>query len=143
MSLRVTVRLVDGPVTDRVADAPLGAGAVLGFEGRVRPEEHGRALQALRYEAYPPMTNRQLEALARELGETHGLLGVHVDHSVGDVPVGAMSFRLVVHSAHRKPGLAALDAFIDRMKRDIALWKVPRYADDARGESQMEDSCGR
>ncbi|MEM7577512.1 MAG: molybdenum cofactor biosynthesis protein MoaE [Planctomycetota bacterium] len=112
-----------------VVDAPRGAGAALVFEGRVRPNEGGRLLEALGYEAYSPMTERQLEQLAAAVLEEHGLIGLHVDHSVGRVPIGAMSFRLVVHSAHRKSGLAAMDAFIDRMKRDVALWKVPVYAD--------------
>lgn len=144
MSAGVTVRLVEGPVDGSVVDVPRGAGAVLGFEGRVRPEEDGRLLEALRYEAYPPMTERQLEQLGAEVLDEHGLIGLHVEHSVGRVPIRALSFRLVVHSAHRKAGLAAVDAFIDRMKRDVALWKVPVYADASSETGTPEgDSYGR
>ena len=130
MSAAVSVQLADGPLHASAAPpGPEGAGALLVFEGRVRPREDGRPLAALRYEAYEPMTTRQLQALSRETCEAFALLGLHVEHSVGRVPVGAVSFRLTVHSAHRKEGLAACDAFIDRMKRDVALWKTPEFAE--------------
>ncbi|MEM8782100.1 MAG: molybdenum cofactor biosynthesis protein MoaE [Planctomycetota bacterium] len=132
MSAAVTVRLFEGPLAaSSTAEAPPGAGAVWVFEGRVRPEEDGRSLTALRYEAYPPMTTRQLEALAEEVRLAHGVFALHVEHSTARVPVGEVSFRLTVHSAHRKAGLAAADAFIDRMKRDVALWKTPLFAGEA------------
>ena len=118
----------DGPLPPAPTPDACGGGAVLVFEGVVRRDEDGRELEALEYQAYEPMTSRQLHALAQQIAEQHMLIGVHVEHSVGVVPVGRVSFRLSVVSQHRKEGLAAADRFIDTMKRDVPLWKLPRFA---------------
>lgn len=125
--MRVT--LVDGPVPNVVAfegdGDPIGrVGAQIAFDGVVRAREGVALIDALTYQVYEPMATRQLERLGQELCEKHGLLAVQVWHSRGRVPVGACSFRLVVQSEHRAEGLAAMSEFIDRMKRDVPIWKV-------------------
>ncbi len=126
--MSVRVRIDEGAlpvVTEGVA----GAGALVCFEGVVRAQEEGRALTGLRYEAYEPMATRELTALAERTVERHGLLGIEVRHSRGMVRVGEVSFRLVVRSAHRAEGLAAMGDFIDEMKRDVPIWKTPVWAE--------------
>ncbi|MEM6331796.1 MAG: molybdenum cofactor biosynthesis protein MoaE [Planctomycetota bacterium] len=124
-----SVQLIDGPLppAPACADRDGACGASLCFEGIVRPTEDGRSLRALDYEAYEPMTTRQLKALCEQLIAEHGVRAIRVEHSVGRVAVGEVSFRLAVDSAHRKEGIAALDAFIDRMKAEVALWKRPVF----------------
>lgn len=130
MSTRI--EFITGPLPAAANQAPSeGAGAVLRFEGIVRAWEDGRALRALAYEVYEPMAGEQLAELVRELAGRHGLTAVHVEHSRGEVPVGACSFRLTIQSPHRKEALAAADEFIDRLKRDVAIWKAPIWADGA------------
>lgn len=127
IATHIEVRLVEGELG---AGEPMrlpGAGAVVQFEGVVRPTESGQPLRGLTYEAYEPMTGRMLDALGREIAEQHGLRALRVEHSVGFVPNHAVSFRLTVVSAHRKAALAAMDKFIDRMKQDVPLWKVPEW----------------
>lgn len=104
------------------------AGALVVFDGIVRPTDDGRALKALSYEAYEPMAGLVLQALARQVTRRHGLLGIRVEHSVGDVPVAGVSFRLFVAAAHRGPALAAMGEFIDLLKRDVPIWKTPVWA---------------
>jgi len=125
----IGIQLVEGPLAPTEPWEAQGAGAVLCFEGVVRPKEDGRELVGLDYEAYPGMTERSLRELAESLVEEYALLALHVEHSHGRVPVGGVSFRLRIASRHRKEGIAAMDAFIDRMKRDVPLWKVPVYVD--------------
>ncbi|RMH13098.1 MAG: molybdenum cofactor biosynthesis protein MoaE [Planctomycetota bacterium] len=125
----IKVRITDGPLPDapaRNADGECGAWVV--FEGVVRRDEGGRAISALRYTAYEPMATNQLAELAGSILNTHGLVRVEVEHSRGQVPVGACSFRLSIGSAHRKEALAAMDEFIDRMKQDVPIWKEPVWA---------------
>jgi molybdopterin synthase catalytic subunit len=136
------VRIVDGPLGVWSPADPAGpgaalprgeAGAVLVFEGVARgrePEGAGtggrhREIEALDYQAYQPMAERMVERIARDLVERHALLAMLVEHSRGRVGVGERSFRLVIWSAHRKEGLAAADEFIDRLKRDVPIWKRP------------------
>lgn len=126
MSVRVTIS--DGPLGAAKPERVEGAGAVVAFEGVVRRMEDGEALVALDYQAYEPMATRQLTRLGEELSGRFGLLGVFVEHSRGRVAVGEVSFRLVVAAPHRKEALRAMDEFIDRMKRDVPIWKSPVWA---------------
>jgi len=120
----VTVRLTEGALGDREGGEPTpGAGARLVFEGVVRPEEDGTPIDGLEYEAYRPMAEQQLASIGTQLVEAHGLIGMDIEHSTGFVPNYGCSFRLIVESAHRKEGLAAMDAFIDRLKADVPIWK--------------------
>lgn len=125
--MNIDVKVIEGPLPGE-HDAS-GAGALLTFEGVVRPLENARPLRALRYEAYEPMASRELERLAAEAIARHGLLALAVHHSRGRVPVGHCSLRLVIRSAHRAEALAAAAEFIDRLKRDVPIWKRPEWAD--------------
>jgi len=100
-----------------------GSGAGIVFEGIVRPTEDGRQILGLEYEVYRPMAERQLELIGREMVEKHGLISMEIEHSTGLVPNVACSFRLRVEAVHRKEGLRAVDEFIDRLKRDVPIWK--------------------
>lgn len=120
----VRVEIIQGPLG--AVTMPMafeGAGAVVMFDGVVRGEEAGRRIRGLEYEAYRPMADRQLELLAERACAEHGLKACLVWHSVGQVGAGEVSFRLVVAGAHRKESLAAMDWFIDTMKRDVPIWK--------------------
>ncbi len=128
--MSVTVRIHDGPLPVSPAGCSVGgatgaAGAVVFFEGVVRAEEDGRPIQALDYEVYEPMATRELQRLAEDVLRSFGLLAVSVAHSRGRVPVGQCAFRLSVAAAHRAEALRAVEAFIDRLKRDVPIWKTP------------------
>ena len=127
----IIIRLIPGPLPPALLPRVTGGGATLCFEGVVRPDEGGRPLRALQYEAYPPMTQNELRRLAEECVETLGLLRLVCEHSVGEVAASECSFRLTVVSAHRKAAIEAIDRFIDRMKRDVPLWKVPLFEGEA------------
>ncbi len=127
MSDSIFVRLTEGPLPPYETDkSPItaGSGTKIVFEGIVRPQEEGTPIVALDYEAYEPMTTRELTQLAERTLAQYGLLAINVEHSVGCVPIGRISFRLVIDSKHRKEGLQAMDTFIDEMKRIVPLWKI-------------------
>ncbi len=130
--MSVQVHIVDGPLSLASLWAAEGAGALITFEGVVRGTEDGRALVALDYQVYEPMASKQLHALCRELIDRHQILAMEVTHSRGRVGVAQCSFRLRVASQHRKQGLAAMDEFIDRMKKDVPIWKTCVYPEDGR-----------
>src|SRR5712672_4697425 len=124
------VEIVDGPLPPGRAPEFPGAGAVLVFEGIVReseprPEDPHAKIQALDYQTYEPMAQSTITKIGDELIARHGLMGMVVIHSRGTVPVGACSFRHNVAARHRKEALAAVDEFIDLLKRDVPIWKKP------------------
>jgi molybdopterin synthase catalytic subunit len=127
MSVRIAI--LDGPLPARPqADPVEGAGALLVFEGMVRRLESEREIAALDYAAYEPMATSELRRLSEEVLRKHGLIAIEVEHSRGRVAVGECSFRLLVAAPHRKEALAAMDEFIDRLKRDVPIWKKAVWA---------------
>jgi len=129
----ISVKLHPGPLGAPAADPGRDgrSGAVVCFGGVVRGDESGTPIEALAYEAYEPMTTTELRRLAEAIFTQHGLSRLAVEHSFGLVPVGRVSFRLRVWAPHRKPALSAMDGFIDRMKRDVPLWKAPVWSGSA------------
>ena len=124
--MSVEIHIVDGPLgpaESRERGVQEGVGAALMFDGVVRAMEGDRMVVALAYEAYEPMAGRVLRELGESIARKHGLSRLSVWHSRGRVPVGMVSFRLIVEAAHRAEALAAADAFIDAMKRDVPIWK--------------------
>ncbi len=130
--MRVNVSISQGALNSAGPLRIEEAGAVICFEGVVRGIENGRLLRGLDYEAYEPMTLRELGALAHDVARRHCLLAIQVEHSTGSVGVGETSFRLQVASVHRAEGIAAVDEFINRLKQEVPLWKVPVLGDTNR-----------
>ena len=124
--MSATVRIIDGVIGDPapVLSPAAQFGAAIVFDGVVRSDEGGRTIRALAYEVYEPMASNMLAELGREILAQHGLVAIMVEHSRGEVPVGQRSFRLTVHALHRAEALAAVGEFIDRMKRDVPIWKT-------------------
>ena len=131
--MSVLISISQGPLSsDRLlallsASAAHAVGATVVFEGIVRANEQGRTIRALSYEAYEPMATNSLTQLANDILSKHALIAITVEHSRGEVAAGERSFRLTIDSAHRKEALAAMDEFIDRMKRDVPIWKTAIY----------------
>ena len=148
----VVAAIIDGPIdaareaaaiAPHVAafaelDAAAMCGAELRFDGVVRRGEPQQGAQrdivALDYETYEPMAGRPLRDLAEAIARAHGLAAIVALHSRGRVAVGRTSFVLRVRSAHRAEALAAVTAFIDRLKREVPIWKHPVWAS---GEQQL------
>jgi len=115
----------EGPLSGLVPTFPCdGAGAVVCFEGIVRPTEEGRAIRGLCYEAYEPMARDMLVAIGEEAVRRHDLVGLCVEHSKGLVRVGECSLRVQIAARHRQEALAAMGEFIDRLKIDVPIWKT-------------------
>jgi len=127
--MNVDVTIHDGPLPDAATWRVDGAGAVICFEGVVRPTEADQPITGIRYETYDPMAEMQLQRLADEALDRFDILALRVEHSRGVVANRACSFRLRIASAHRKQGLAAMDWYIDQLKQVVPIWKHPLPAD--------------
>ncbi len=137
---RVEAAVLDGPLPrNRPPHESPGSGAVIRFEGVVRPLEEERLIAGLHYETYDPMAERTLAELAREVARRHGLLSIDVLHSRGFVGVGECSFLLDVGAPHRKEAMAAMDDFIATMKEDIPIWKRAVHEEPEAVPRELED----
>ena len=126
-----SISIIDAPLQNLpAAKSDPTAGAVVSFEGIVRPNEDNRPISGLRYTTYDPMAHNTLAALANQAAEQFGLTSIAVGHSRGFIAVGQCSFRLTIAAPHRREALDAMDWFIDRMKLDAPIWKTPEFAND-------------
>lgn len=126
-SALIQVEVHSGPLKKSEYKAPKGIGAKLIFTGIVRPDEDEKPIGALRYEIIMPLANIQLGRMASEIAKKYGLTSVAVQHSEGVVPVGKPSFRLIQSATHRENLFAAMQEFINEMKRFAAIAKHPIY----------------
>jgi molybdopterin converting factor subunit 1 len=123
-------RLSDGPLSlDAVVRevASDDAGAIATFTGTTRARSRGRDVVRLEYEAYEGMAEAEMERIAQELRERHGLVDIAIHHRVGIVEIGEPSVVIAVSSAHRAGALAAAKEAIDTLKQSVPLWKKEIY----------------
>ncbi len=114
------------------AVAAPSSGATSLFLGTVREVNDGRAVTGIDYEAYQPMAESELRAIARETcADTAGLL-VAVEHRVGTLLVGDVSVAIAVSHAHRAPALDGARRIIESLKQRVPIWKQEHYVDGDR-----------
>lgn len=112
-------------------------GAVATFVGTVRGASDGREVLRLEYEVHESMALRQFERMAEALRAAHAVAHVAIHHRRGTVPVGGVSVAIAVAAPRRKDALAACAEAIERLKRDVPIWKKEVYPD---GHRWMEGS---
>lgn len=118
----VTAEAVDiGQAVSRVTHP--GAGAIVTFIGTVRDNAKGKRVRQITYEAYEPMTTRELDRIAvdceREWPETR----IFVAHRYGVLVVGDVAIAIAVASPHRDAAFAACRTMLERIKTDVPMWK--------------------
>jgi molybdopterin synthase catalytic subunit len=107
-------------------DLPLasGAGSQVEFRGVVRGMENGAPIAALQYDIYPQMAEKVIRDIVGDLAGTNPCLRVIVIHRHGTIPVGEVAIYMRVDSAHRGEGFRMLEEFMNRLKKDVPIWKV-------------------
>lgn len=117
-------------------------GAVLGFSGTVRDHHLGRRVVKLAYEAYEPMALGEMKRLADLCRERwQDVRRIQIVHRFGEMAVGDSSIYLTVATPHRSEGFEALRFLIDRIKRDVPIWKKEFYQDGASEWLHPEEGC--
>ena len=132
-----------------VTEAPLaapgsdivGAGAVIDFNGIVRPIEDGREIEGIDYEAHHEMAEHQLKRIAEQAVDRFGLRVVLVHHRIGFIAVGEPSLFLRVASPHRAEGFQASQWIVEALKKRVPIWKRPRFRAVA-GTVDAGNRCG-
>ena len=104
------------------------SGAVVIFLGVVRNHAEGKAVEALTYEAYPPMADKKMLEIAEEAHAKWSLHRVAVAHRIGHLGIGDASIAIGVSSSHRREACAACEFVMDRIKEDVPIWKKEHWA---------------
>jgi molybdopterin synthase catalytic subunit len=123
--------LVNGPID---VEAVVGAvrsdrrGAVTVFLGNVRDHHDDRAVEHLTYDAYQRLALLTLERIVDEVSSPAGDLAVAIHHRLGIVPAGETSVVIAAASPHREAAYAASRTALERLKREVPIWKREHYA---------------
>jgi len=130
MSSDLLFSISDQPIdlislNDALADP--SAGAVLGFEGRVRNHNEGKAVSRLEYQAYPVLALATGQRILAEEAARHGLLRVRAVHRTGCMAVGDVAVWVGVASAHRAAAFDGARAILERLKYELPIWKKETY----------------
>jgi molybdopterin synthase catalytic subunit len=112
-------------------------GGFVHFEGRVRNHHAGRAVTALRYEAYRELAEKEGAFIVAEISRKHGVKAAAV-HAVGDLRPGDLAVWVGAAAAHREAAFAACRELIDAIKDRVPVWKHETYAD---GKSSWIAGC--
>ncbi len=124
--------LTDGPIAAAAVAAAVSApsrGAVLLFLGTVRGSRSGRPVVGLTYSAYRAMAEERLARIVAELEAGEDDLALAIVHRLGDVPVGEASVAIAAASPHRAAAYEASRLALERLKREVPVWKRERYGD--------------
>ncbi len=104
-------------------------GAVAIFEGIVRNNSKGRATRFLEYECYEAMALPRMAAIGREIAGTFDIGRVAMIHRLGRLEIGEASVSIVATAPHRKPAFDAALEGINRLKREVPIWKKEFFED--------------
>ena len=126
------IELVDQPIQmealrDRI-EHPDG-GAQGWFVGVTRRRTGDVVTETLHYEAHNAMAMRELNKLAEAAVKEFSLLRLLIVHRLGEVPIAQASVVVGCSSRHRPETFAALEWIMNRLKKEVPIWKREVYSD--------------
>ena len=101
------------------------------FEGIVRNNTKGRPTRYLEYECYEPMALDGLARIGREIAAERAIGRIALIHRLGRLEIGEASVAVIVTAPHRKPAFEAALEGINRLKREVPIWKKEFFEDGA------------
>jgi molybdopterin synthase catalytic subunit len=103
----------------------------------VRDRHDGRAVVGIDYSGYEPMAEGALARIERELTSATPGLRLAIVHRLGELAVGEASVAIAASSVRRGAAQEAVRVALERVKREVPIWKRERYADG--GEAWREE----
>ena len=107
-------------------------GAVVSFVGIARDFSEAFPVATITLEHYPGMTERSLQAIARQALDRWNLLGLRIIHRFGDLGPGDRIVLVATASAHRDAAFDACRFVIDYLKTEAPFWKRESGSQGAR-----------
>lgn len=129
---RKLVRIVRTPIDfggifSFLSDPASGAHCL--FSGIVRNNNEGRPVTKIIYHCYEEMALSEMHKIAdRMLGE-FALNAVILVHRIGELQIGDSSVVIASSASHRDASFQATRFGIEKLKKDVPIWKEEFYAD--------------
>lgn len=141
LELKDFKRIQDTPLTqdsfDEIQTFPECGGIGI-FIGTVRNHHEGRAVKALKYTSYAPVSEKMIRQIEKEIQQKHGISYVRVIHRVGALDIGEKAIIAIAYAAHRREAFAACEEAVERVKHEVPVWKEEFYMD---GTSEYVAGC--
>ncbi|MBV8865453.1 MAG: molybdenum cofactor biosynthesis protein MoaE [Acidobacteriaceae bacterium] len=106
-------------------------GAVVIFEGVVRNNTKGRPTWYLEYDCYQEMALKQMMRIGEEIARQFAIGHIGIVHRLGRLAIGEASVAVVATAPHRRAAFEAAMEGIDRLKREVPIWKKEVFSDGA------------
>ncbi len=106
-------------------------GAIVVFEGVVRNNTKGRPTSYLEYECYEQMALEVMARIGNELAVQYSLGRIGIVHRLGRLQIGEASVAVVATAPHRRQAFEAALEGINRLKREVPIWKKEFFEDGA------------
>ena len=103
-------------------------GAMVVFVGAMRDRNEGEAVQSMRLEHYPEMTQAHLEEIAQQAQQQFGLSAVLVRHRVGEMQPGDDIVLVATWAEHRKAAYEGNRFLMEYLKSTAPFWKEETLA---------------
>lgn len=110
------------------------SGALACFVGVVREDPvHGSEgkVDRLEYEAYADVALKRMEEIRSDIKKRPGVTEVAIHHVVDVLRVGEPSLFVVVLGRHRQETFPALAEAVERVKKEVPIWKKEFTAKDS------------
>lgn len=98
-------------------------GATASFVGTMREFNEDKKVKYMTLEHYPGMTEKHLNAIAKEATEKWKLLDVIILHRIGKVKIGEDIVLVATWSAHRKEAFESCRMIMEQLKSSAPFWK--------------------
>lgn len=98
-------------------------GATASFVGTMRDFNEDRTVTSMTLEHYPEMTEKHLNAIAREATEKWNLIDVLLLHRIGKIEIGDDIVLVATWSAHRKEAFESCRLIMEQLKSSAPFWK--------------------
>jgi molybdopterin synthase catalytic subunit len=102
------------------------AGAVACFVGVVREDpvrESEAKVVRLEYEAYIEVALKRMQEIRDAIKRRPGVLEVSIHHIIDTLEVGEPSLFVAVLGKHRQDVFPALSETVERVKKEVPIWK--------------------
>lgn len=127
-SCRITQDVLDVASAYQQLEDPLCGGTVL-FSGTVRSWTRGRQSLYLDYDAYQDMALVQMQRIRAEVEAASPGVKTLQWHRVGRLLPTDIAVICAASAPHREAAFTAAKTLIDRLKKEVPIWKKEFYAD--------------
>lgn len=118
------------------------SGAIVLFEGQVRNHHQGRSVDYLEFETHRPLAEKMMRAILEDARKKWSLNRAECVHRIGRVNVSENAIVILTAAAHRADAYEANCYIIDRVKREVPVWKREFFSDGTVEWSRSEAQSG-